>query len=69
MTLNCIKLGRAVIFIKHLASAVSLIFLALTLICNKITFPAQNSLNLAQQLVNESMNSIYKKITNILFSV
>ena len=40
MSLNCIKLGRAVTFVKYLASVVSLIFLALTLIWNKITFPA-----------------------------
>ena len=69
MTLNRVKLGRIVTFIKNLASVVSLIFLALTLIWNKITLPALNSLNLVQLVVNESMNSIYKKITNILFSV
>ena len=28
MTLNCVKLGRAVIFMKYLARVVSLIFLA-----------------------------------------
>ena len=61
MTLNRVKLGRAVTFVKYLASVVSLIFLALTLIWNKITFPAQNTLNLAQLVVNKPMNSIYKK--------
>ena len=40
MSLNRAKLGRPVTFIKYLASVVSLIFLALTLIWNKITFPA-----------------------------
>ena len=30
MTLNCIKLGRAVTFMKYLASVVSLIFLTKT---------------------------------------
>ena len=40
MTLNRVKLGRAVTFIKYLASVVSLIFLVLTLIWNKITFLA-----------------------------
>ena len=40
MSLNCIKLRPAVTFIKHLANVVSLMFLALTLIWNKITFPA-----------------------------
>ena len=46
MTLNRVKLGREVIFIKYLASAVSLIFLVLTLSWNKITFLAHNLLNL-----------------------
>ena len=40
MTLNRVKLGRAVTFIKYLASVVSLIFLALNLIWNKIMFLA-----------------------------
>ena len=40
MTLNRVKLGRVVTFLKYIASVVSLIFLALTLIWNKITFPA-----------------------------
>ena len=35
MTLNCIKLGRAVTFIKYLASEVSVIFLPKTLIRKK----------------------------------
>ena len=39
MTLNRVKLGRVVTFIKYLASVVSLIFLPKTLIWNKITFP------------------------------
>ena len=46
MTLNRVKLGREVIFIKYLASAVSLTFLVLTLSWNKITFLAHNLLNL-----------------------
>ena len=69
MSLNRVKLGRAVTFIKYLASVVSLIFLALTLMWIKITFPAENMLNLAQLVVNKPMNSIYKKITNIRFSM
>ena len=60
MTLNRVKLGRAVTFIKYLPSVVSLIFLAKTLIWNKITFPATNSLNLAGLIVNEPTKSIYK---------
>ena len=35
MTLNSVKLGRAVTFMKYHASVVSLIFLAKTLIWNK----------------------------------
>ena len=62
MTLNCVKLGCAVTFMKYLASVASLIFLAKTLIWNKITFPASNLLNLAELVVNEPMKSIYKKI-------
>ena len=67
MTLNRIKLGRVVTFMKYLASVVSLIFLAKTLIWNKITFPASNSLNLAELVVNEPMKSIYKKIYQYSF--
>ena len=51
MTLNRVKLGGAVTFMKYLASAVSLIFLAKTLMWNKITFPTSNSLNLAELVV------------------
>ena len=40
MSLNRVKLGHAVTFIKYVASVVSLIFLVLTLIWNKITLPA-----------------------------
>ena len=69
MTLNRIKLGRAVTFMNYFASVVSLIFLAKNLIWNEITFPASNSLNLAELVVNEPMKRIYKKINNILFSI
>ena len=62
MTLNCVKLARAVTFMKYFASEVSLIFLAKTLVWNKITFPASNLLNLAELVVNEPMKSIYQKI-------
>ena len=62
MTLKCVKLGRAATFMKYLASVVSLIFLAKTLIWNKVTFPASNLLNLAELVLNEPMKSIYKKI-------
>ena len=61
MNLNRVKLGRAVTFMKYLASVVSLILLAKTSIWNKITFPASNSLNLAELVVNEPMKSINKK--------
>ena len=62
MTLNCVKLGRAVTFMKYLASVVSLIFLAKTLIWNKITFPISNLLNFGELVENEPLKSIYKKI-------
>ena len=69
MTLNCVKLGRAVTFMKYLASAVSLIFLAETLIWNKITFPASNFLNFAELVEQEPLNSIKKKNINIPISI
>ena len=61
MALNRVKLGSAVTFMKYLASVVSLIFLLETLVWNKISFPPSNSLNLADLMANEPMNSIYKK--------
>ena len=62
MTLNRVKLGRAVTFMKYLVSVVSLIFLAKTLIWNKINFPTLNLMNLAELVENEPMKSIYQKI-------
>ena len=62
MTLNRVKLVRTINFMKCLASVVSLIFLAKTLIWNKIKFPGSNSLNLTELAVNEPKKSIYKKI-------
>ena len=61
MTLNRVKLGRAVTFMKYLANVVSLIFLPKTLNWNKIRFPTSNSLYLAEFIVNEPMKSNYKK--------
>ena len=58
MTLNCVKLGRAVTFMKYLASVVSLIFLAKTLIWNEITSPASKLLNFAELVENEPPKSI-----------
>ena len=60
VTLNCIKLGRTVTFMKYLASVVSLIFLPNTLVWNKITFWISNTLNLAELVVNEITKSISK---------
>ena len=57
MTLNRVKLWRAVTFMKYLASVVSLIFLPETLIWNKITFRLSNLVNLADLVVND-LNSI-----------
>ena len=62
MTLNRVKLPRAVTFMKYLASEVSLTFLLKNLIWNEITFPASNVLNLAELVVNELIRSISKKI-------
>ena len=67
MTLNRVKLGRAVTFMKYLASAVSLIFLSKTLILNKIKFWPSNLLNLAELVGNYFMKSISKKIPIFLF--
>ena len=67
MTLNRVKLRRPVTFMKYLANVVSLIFLEKTLIWNKIMFPASNSLNLAELVVNEPMKSIYKNIYQYSF--
>ena len=53
MTLDRVKLGRAVTFMKYAASVVSLIFLPKTLILNKIMFLPSTSLNLAGLVVNE----------------
>ena len=61
MTVNCLKLGPAVSFMKYLASVLSLIFLAKTLIWNKINFPTLNLMNLAELVGNEPMKSIYQK--------
>ena len=65
MTVNRVKLWRAVTFMKYLASVVSLIFLAL--IWNKITLPASNSPNLTELVVNEPTKSISKKSCQYLF--
>ena len=58
MSLNRVKQGGAVAFMKYLPSVVSLIFPAKTLIWNKITFPPSNSLNLAELAENEPMKNI-----------
>ena len=62
MTLNRVKLGRAVNFMKYLGSVVSLIFLPETLILNKIALRLLNLLNLEELVVNELTKSISKKI-------
>ena len=69
MTLNRVSLGRAVAFMKYLASVASIIFLAKTLIWNKITFSTLNSLDLAKMMAYDPKKSIYKRITNIPFSI
>ena len=67
MTLNCVKLGHVVAFMKYLASIASLIFLMKSLIWNKITFPASNSLNFPELVENELMKSISQEIYQYLF--
>ena len=67
MTLNRVKLGRGASFMKYLASVVSLIFLPKTLIGNKITFPASNSLNFAKLVENELTKSISKNLLTLFF--
>ena len=47
MTVNRLKLRLAVSFMKYLASVLSLIILAKTLIWNKINFPTLNLMDLA----------------------
>ena len=69
MTLNRVKLGSAVTFMKYLASVASLIFPPKTLIWNKIAFPTSNSLNFAELVENDLIKSISKKFTNIPFSI
>ena len=69
MTLNSVNLGREVAFMKYFGSLISLIFLAKTLISNKITFPASNLLDFAELVENEPLKSIYKKFTNIPISI
>ena len=61
MTVNRLKLGRAVTFMKYLAGVVSLIFLAKTLIWNKNNFPTLNSMNLADLVENGPIESIHQK--------
>ena len=61
MTLNRVKLGRAVTFMKYFAGVFSLIFLRKTLIWNKVRLRLSNSLNLAELVVNQLTKSISKK--------
>ena len=64
MTLNRLKLERAVTFMKYLASVVSLTFLAKILIWNK---PTLNLINLAELVEHEPVKSIYQKICKTYF--
>ena len=52
---------------NYLASVVFLVFLPQTLIWNKITIPASNSLNFVELEVNELMKSIFKKLPIFFF--
>ena len=64
MTLNCVKLGRAVTFMEYLDSVASLIFLPKTLIWKKITFQPSNLLNLAELVKNQLLQ---KRLPIFLF--
>ena len=61
MTLNRVKLGRAVTFMKYFAILVFLIFLQKTLIWNKVTLTASHWSNFAELVANEPMKNISKK--------
>ena len=61
MTLNRVKLERAVTFMTYLGSVAPLIFLAKASIWNKIKLPPSNLLNLAGMVVNKPMKCFYKK--------
>ena len=67
MTLNRVKLGRAVTFMNYLASIVSLIFLSKPLIWNKITFMASIFLSFAELVENDLMKNVSKKIYQYSF--
>ena len=67
MTLNGVKLGCAVTFMKYLASVTPLIFSAKVLIWNEIKFQLSHSLKLAELVVNEFMKSIFKEIYQYSF--
>ena len=69
MTLNRVKLGCGITFMKYLASVDSLIFIPKTLIWNKTTFWLSNLLNLAELMVNELAKSISKTLTSIPFYI
>ena len=61
MSLNRVKLGRAVTFMKYLGSVIALIFLPRNLIWNKITFSASNLLIFAEPVENQFIKSVSKK--------
>ena len=68
MTLNRVKLGRAVTFIKYFDGEVSLMFLAKCLIWNKITFPESNSLKQRfQELITQKLDNFTKILISVVF--
>ena len=69
MTLNRVKIGRTVTFMKYLDSVITLIFLLKTLIWNKIMFPASNSLNFEDLRENDLMKSISEKFYQYSFPI
>ena len=68
MTLNRVKLVRTVTFLTYLASAAFLIFLAKTLIWDKITFPSSNSLRICSAGGKQAYEVyLQKKLPTFLF--
>ena len=67
MTINRVKLERAVIFIKYTASVVPLIFPPKTLILKKIVLATSNSLKVLELVGNELGKSFSECVQQFFF--
>ena len=65
MTLNCIKLGRAVTFMEYLASVDSLIFPAKAIIWNKILF----AVSVFAESCRTGAKSVYEEYLKQILSI